>query len=125
MSQWKERFLGLDELPAELTSLEMEEFFTLAPKDVEAIRAGFKKQFRIAVAIQLGFIRLSGCRLNSFNTLPRPLLKFVGDQLAVEAPSIASIRGVYKRENTRLQHQAWAMTYLGVGAHRELTITAR
>jgi len=24
MSQWKERFLGLDELPAELTSLEME-----------------------------------------------------------------------------------------------------
>ena len=94
MSQWKERFLGIDELPGELTPFEMEEFFTLVPKDIEAICAGFNKQFRIAVAIQLGFVRLSGCRLNSFNTLPRPLLKFVGDQLGLEAPSIASIRGI-------------------------------
>lgn len=116
VSQWKERFLGIDELPGELTPFEMEEFFTLAPKDIEAICAGFNKQFRIAVAIQLGFVRLSGGRLNSFNTLPRPLLKFVGDQLGLEAPSIASIRGIYKRKNTRIQHQAWAMTYLGIQA---------
>lgn len=114
MSQWKERFLGIEELPEELTQSELEDFFTLSPKDIQSISASFNKQFRIPAAIQLSFIRLSGGRLNSFNTFPRPLLKFVGDQIGLDAPSIASMRALYKRENTRLRHQSWAMTYLGV-----------
>jgi len=117
MSQWKERFLGIEELPEELTQSELEDFFALSPEDIHAIAGSFNKQFRIPVAIQLCFIRLSGGRLNSFNTLPRPLLKFVGDQLGLVAPSIASLRALYKRENTRLKHQAWSMTHLGIAGH--------
>lgn len=30
MSQWKERFLGIEELPEELTQSELEDFFTVA-----------------------------------------------------------------------------------------------
>ena len=35
MAHWKERFLGITELPKELSPLELEEFFTLPPADIQ------------------------------------------------------------------------------------------
>lgn len=108
MAHWKERFLGITELPKELSPLEIEEFFTLAPADLKAITEQFRPKYRIAVAIQLCFIRLSGTQLASFTVFPRPLLQFVGSQLKVEIPTIASIRAIYKRKQTRFEHQMLA-----------------
>lgn len=114
MAHWKERFLGITELPKELSPLELEEFFTLTAPDVQAITEQFRPKYRIAVAIQLGFIRMSGTQLASFTVFPRPLLQFVGSQLKVEIPTIASMRAIYKRKQTRFEHQSWAIERLGL-----------
>jgi len=134
MARWQDRFLGLSQLPADLSDMELEEFFRFTPRDIRAIRETFRPQYRIPAAIQLGFVRMTGSRLNDFKVLPRNLLDFIGAQVEQPAPSIASLRTLYKRERTRFHHQVWAMErkrpavppaattrrglYAAVGAHR-------
>jgi len=56
-------------------------------------------------------------RLNTFKVLPRNLLKIVGDQVGQAPPSIASLRSLYTRPNTRREHQVWVMEWLGIQSH--------
>jgi hypothetical protein len=116
MAHWQDRFLGIGELPPELSIFEIE-FFQFSPADIAAIRKEFRPKYRIAVAVQLGFMRLTGARLNAFNVVPRKLLSSVGEQVGETAPSIASLRTMYGRGNTRRDHQAWAMQWLKIKAH--------
>lgn len=119
MSRWQDRFLGLSHLPAELSDMELEEFFRLTPKEIKAVKADFHHQFRIPAAIQFGFVRMTGSRLNDFKVLPRNLLEFIGAQVDEPAPSIASLRTLYKNQRTRYRHQVWAMERLGISAHNK------
>jgi hypothetical protein len=66
MAHWQDRFLGIGELPPQLSIFEIEYFQFSAP-DIAAIRKEFRPKYRIAVALQLGFMRLTGARLNAFN----------------------------------------------------------
>jgi len=116
MAHWQDRFLGIGELPPELSIFEIE-FFQFSPADTAAIRKEFRPKYRIAVALQLGFMRLTGARLNAFNVVPRKLLSLVGEQVGETAPSIASLRTMYGRGNTRRDHQAWIMQWLKIKAH--------
>jgi len=116
MAHWQDRFLGIGELPPELSIFEIEFFQFFAP-DIAAIRKEFRPKYRIAVALQLGFMRLTGARLNAFNVVPRKLLNLVGEQVGETAPSIASLRSMYRRGNTRRDHQAWVMQWLNIKAH--------
>ena len=102
------RWLGIATLPTDLSNLELEEFFRRLKTDIEATRARFRPKHRIGAAIQLAFMRLSGNRLAPSKLLPRKLLEFVGKQVGQPAPSVASLRSLYKRENTRLEHYAWS-----------------
>lgn len=115
-SPWHDRFLGLSRLPARLSDGELAEFFTLSDEDVAAIGAQFRPKYRIAAGIQLGFIRMTGGRLAALKTLPRNLLSFIGRQVGEPAPTIASLRSLYRRQNTRYAHQAWAMQRLHITA---------
>ena len=117
MSRWQDRFLGISTIPSDLTALELEEFFRFGKKDLVAIKLAFRPKYRIAVAIQVGFMRLSGGRLRDFKVLPRDLLQFVGEQVGEIAPTIVSLRSLYKREQTRVEHQAWAMQWLRISSH--------
>jgi hypothetical protein len=76
MAHWRDRFLGIGELPPELSIFELE-FFQFSPQDVAAIRKEFRPKYCIAVALQLGFMRMTGARLNAFNVVPRKLLNLV------------------------------------------------
>jgi hypothetical protein len=116
MAHWQDRFLGIGELPPELSIFEIE-FFQFSAPDIAAIRKEFRPRYRIAVALQLGFMRLTGARLNAFNVVPRKLLNLVGEQVGETAPSIASLRSMYRRGNTRRDHQAWVMQRLNIKAH--------
>ena len=116
MSHWQDRFLGIGELPPELSVFEIE-FFQFSPQDIAAIRKEFRPNYRIAVALQLGFMRLTGAKLNAFNVVPRKLLNLVGEQVKENAPSIASLRSMYRRGNTRRDHQAWVMQWLDIRVH--------
>jgi hypothetical protein len=62
-------------------------------------------------------MRLTGARLNAFNVVPRKLLNLVGEQVGESAPSIASLRSMYRRGNTRRDHQAWVMQWLNIKVH--------
>lgn len=112
MSAWTERYLGCTEIPAELVDLELPEYFSLSPADVREIsKSGrFNKKFQIAVGIQLCFLRMTGSLLKSFRVLPSPILVYVGQQLGVEPPTIASLRAIWKRPNTRTEHYDWVMS---------------
>jgi TnpA family transposase len=116
MAHWQDRFLGIGELAPELSIFEID-FFQFSPADIAAIRKEFRPKYRIAVALQLGFMRLTGARLNAFNVVPRKLLSLVGEQVGETAPSIASLRTMYGRGNTRRDHQAWVMQWLKIKAH--------
>jgi len=116
MAHWQDRFLGIGELPPELSVFEIE-FFQFSPHDIAAIRKEFRPKYRIAVALQLGFMRLTGAKLNAFNVVPRKLLNLVGEQVREDAPSIASLRSMYRRGNTRRDHQAWVMQWLDIKVH--------
>jgi integrase len=116
MAHWQDRFLGIGELPPELSIFELE-FFQFSPQDIAAIRKEFRPKYRIAVALQLGFMRMTGGRLNAFNVVPRKLLNLVGEQVGETAPSIASLRSMYRRGNTRRDHQAWVMQWLNIKVH--------
>jgi hypothetical protein len=116
MAHWQDRFLGIGELPPELSIFEIE-FFQFSAPDVVAVRKEFRPKYRIAVALQLGFMRLTGARLNAFNVVPRKLLNLVGEQVGENAPSIASLRSMYRRGNTRRDHQAWVMQWLNIKVH--------
>ncbi len=62
-------------------------------------------------------MRLTGARLNAFTVVPRKLLSLVGEQVGEIAPSIASLRTMYRRGNTRRDHQAWVMQWLNIKAY--------
>jgi hypothetical protein len=50
MAHWQDRFLGIGELPPELSIFELE-FFQFSPRAVAAIRKEFRPKYRIAVAL--------------------------------------------------------------------------
>lgn len=113
ISHWQHQYFGLKRFPARITDLEREAFFTFKAEDLAEVRKLYTPNHRIAAAIQLGFLRMTGSTLDKIRVIPRDLLKHIGDQLGEEAPSIATLRTIYKHKRTRLYHQAWAMEKTG------------
>lgn len=108
------RYVGRDSLPTRLPEFDVEHYFALTASDVAAINQKFRRASRPGVAIQLVFLRASGRTLDQLNTLPRQLLRYIGEKLAVETPTIASLRTIYQRYPTLYEHQVWALQYLGL-----------
>lgn len=113
MQIWQGTFLGRRTLPAELSEYQLQAFFSFSASDLEALEQAFRPFTRIPAAIQLGFLSLSGTKLDSINVLPRDLLKHVSAQLGLPAPTIASLKRLYKNERTKMKQLAWAMDRLG------------
>ena len=113
MHRWQIQYLGSTELPSFLTELEMESFFTLSDEERALIQSRYKPNPRIAAAIQLGFLKMAGRPLSAFNVLPAKLLAYIGIQLSLPAPTLATLRAMYKRRSTLYEHQAWAIRTLG------------
>jgi hypothetical protein len=49
---------------------------------------------RLSVALQIGYLRMTGRMLNSYQILPVAILEHIGAQLS---PRLASIRALYRR----------------------------
>ncbi|MBB0179440.1 MULTISPECIES: Tn3 family transposase [Ralstonia] len=108
------RYVGRDSLPTRLSEFDVEQYFALTASDIAAINQKFRRAGRAGAAIQLIFLRASGHTLDQLNTLPRQLLRYVGEKLGVETPTIASLRTIYQRYPTLYEHQVWACQYLGL-----------
>ncbi|MFP3756305.1 DUF4158 domain-containing protein [Cupriavidus sp. SIMBA_020] len=108
------RYVGKSSLPTRLSEFDVEHYFALTDSDLAAIIHKFRPEGRAGAAIQLVFLRASGHTLDQLNTLPRQLLRYVGEKLGVPTPTIASLRTIYHRYKTLYEHQVWACGYLGL-----------
>ena len=64
-------------------------------------------------ALHVGFLRMSGRQLNSTDVIHWRILSFLGAQLDVSAPRVASLRALYPRRPTLHEHQRLAKALLG------------
>jgi len=113
MQHWQLPFLGLAELPAELTEFEIRYFFTFPAKEREAIFTRRGDHHRLAVALQIGKLKMTGRPLDAFDSLPTAVLKHLSLELEIATPELASLRMLYSRHRTLYDHQTWAIQCLG------------
>jgi hypothetical protein len=108
------KYLGEKTFPKEITEFEIREFFTLSAEDLRAIRVDSNRKSRLALALQVGFLRMTGAALDTYEYIPRAVLECVAEQLNVPAPMLATMRALSRRPMTRHRHQNWACRYLGI-----------
>jgi hypothetical protein len=121
MDKWRATFLGLKQLPRELTAFEIQAFFTftLAEKQlIEDRRRG--PELKLGLALQIGFLRMSGRVLDAVRIVPAVLWRHLGEQFAIAAPDLASLRAMYRRRRTLFEHQDLACEVLGFRPATEL-----
>ena len=104
MARWDHRYLGEERFPATLSALEIEHFFMLEGTELTEVRRRRGRLNRLAVAPQIGFIKMTGTPLNSVQPIPVTVLDHVGRQLGSGegTPRIASIRALYRRRRQRI-----------------------
>jgi hypothetical protein len=107
MSRWEHRYLGQERFPNALSAMEVEHFFTLGQDELAAVRRRRTNLNRLALALQIGFLKLTGGTLNSVEIIPTAVLGHLGRQLGCAPPRIASIRALYRRRRTLFDHQAY------------------
>ena len=93
--RWQYQYLGTSIFPKTLSAVELQAFFTFSEDDLKAIRTRKKESLRIAAAIQLGFLKMTGCPLAALRIIPPRLLHHVAAQLGSAPISIATLRTIY------------------------------
>lgn len=119
MQSWQVPLLGRRRFAGELTAFEIERFFTLSEVERINVRSRRNDRHRVAVAIHVGFIRMTGRGLDAVESVPQRVLHYIGEQLQVQAPDLATLRALYRRPQTLLDHQQWAATILGFKRYTE------
>jgi hypothetical protein len=110
---WEHRYLGQERFPDALSAMEVEHFFTLGEEELVAVRRRRTVLNRLALALQISFLKMTGGTLNSVEIIPTEVLEHLGRQLRCAPPRIASIRVLYRRRRTLFEHQAAALHTLG------------
>jgi hypothetical protein len=113
MDNWHATFLGLKQLPRELTAFEIEAFFTFTDPERVVIEERRGPEFKLGLALQIGFLRMSGGVLDALRIVPPVLWVHLGEQFGVAAPNLASLRAMYRRRRTLFEHQDLACQVLG------------
>lgn len=115
MSSYRQRFVGLTELPRGLSEFDAEHAFGLSQADVEKIRK-FPVKARLAAGAQLVLARATGRSFTHTKVLPATLLQYLSRTLGVNDTSIASVKALYSRERTLFDHRKWAFEEAGFRA---------
>jgi TnpA family transposase len=100
MSAFANCFVGQSSLPARLSEFDREYFFSLSKADIAALNEQFRDEHRLAAALMVLFMRAAGRTLDGFTVIPRNLLRYAAEAVGVSAPSIASLRAIYRRRQT-------------------------
>src|SRR5271166_1835330 len=98
---------------ADDASAEIDQYFTFSRRELTVIMRRRGPLNRLSVGLQIGFLRMTGRTLNSFQILPVAVLEHLGVQLRLTPPRLASIRALYHRQRTLFDHQRVAMDVLG------------
>ncbi len=113
MQSWQSTYLGMRELPREISAFEMKAFFTFESTERQLIDARRGDAHKLGLALHIGFLRMSGRLLDAFQVVPTTLLHHLGSELGIETPDIASLRALYRRDKTLFDHQQVACSALG------------
>jgi hypothetical protein len=73
MDSWHATFLGLRRLPREVTAFEIEVFFQFSAAESRIIEERRRPELTLGLALQIGFLRMSGRLLDAVWIVP-PLL---------------------------------------------------
>lgn len=114
MDHWRLAYLGMRQIPRELSEFELATFFTYSPKERALIDARRSPLYRLAVAVHIGFIRMTGRTLDACKQVPRFLWAHVGAQVGVTPPDMGTLNALYDgRTDTLSNHQMLAYQALG------------
>jgi len=113
MQNWQTTYLGLKELPRELSTFELQTFFTFSRAERTVIGARHGATHKLGLALHIGFLRMSGRSLNAIRIVPVALWAHLGKELDVRAPELASLKALYGRRSTLFEHQQLAEHTLG------------
>jgi hypothetical protein len=113
MNKWRATFLGLKQMLHELSGFEIEAFFTFTLAERQLIEERRRPALKLGLALQIGFLRMSGRLLDSVRIVPPALWRPLGDQFGVKAPDLASLRAMYRRHRTLFAHRQLACAALG------------
>jgi hypothetical protein len=73
MGNWQATFLGLKQLPRELTAFEIEAFFTFTLAERQLIEDRRRPALKLGLALQIGFLRMCGRLLDAVRIVPPAL----------------------------------------------------
>ena len=113
MQTWQAVFLGARELSREISAFELEAFFTFSGAERHLIEQRRDPSLKLGLALQMGFLRMSGRLLDAFRIVPGNLWRHLGAQFNVAVPDLASLRALYRRGNTLFEQQQLACQALG------------
>jgi TnpA family transposase len=113
MQTWHTTYLGLKDIPRELSGFELQAFFTYSRAERAVINARYGIAHKLGLALHIGFLRLSGCSLKSIRMVPAVLWAHLGRELGVTPPEVASLKAMYGRGRTLFEHQKLAQEALG------------
>jgi Domain of unknown function (DUF4158) len=114
LDSWDATFLGRRRLPRELTAFEVEVFFQFSAREAWLIEERHRPELRLGLALQIGFLRMSGRLLDAVRMAPPLLWQHLGARFGVAAPDLASLRAMYRRAPTLIEHQLIACDALQV-----------
>ncbi|XDA04449.1 DUF4158 domain-containing protein (plasmid) [Cupriavidus sp. Agwp_2] len=92
MDHWQLAYLGVRQIPRELSEFELATFFTFSAKERALIDARRSHLYRLACAVHIGFVRMTGRTLDAYKQVPKFLWAFVGAQLGITPPDRAGKR---------------------------------
>jgi len=113
MQSWQTTYLGLKDLPRELSAFELQAFFTYSRAEREVIDARYGASHKLGLALHIGFLRLSGRFLNALRVVPASVWAHLGKELEVRPPDVASLKAMYDRGRTLFDHRQLAQETLG------------
>ena len=114
MNDWQSTYLGRGALPRDLSGFEIEAFFTYSESERRVIDDERRSPaLKLALALQIGFLRMTGRLLEALRMVPPALWRHLGAQFEIDAPDLASLRTMYRRRRTLFEQQDLACSVLG------------
>ena len=94
MDNWQATFFGLKQLPRELAAFEIEAFFTFTLVERQLIEDRRRPTLKLGLALQIGFLRMSGRLRDAVPMVPPALWRHLGTHGAASG-AMASILSGY------------------------------
>jgi hypothetical protein len=73
MEHWRLAYLGMRRMPRDLSEFELATFFTFSSKERALINARRGPLYRLALALHIGFVRMTGATLDAYQYVPQIL----------------------------------------------------